>query len=209
MIHVVLVDDHPMFREGLAKALADHGDLRVVAQAGTADELFAVLRNHSADVVVLDISMPGPGIVPVLQQIGREYPDVRSLVLSMHPEQQYAVRVLRAGAAGYVMKESALEQLVHAVRRTYEGGTFISDTSKQLLVSSADRAMAPHELLSDRELEVLRRLASGHSVKEIGASLGISPKTVSTYRTRLLQKLGVASNADLVRYVIEHGLIRP
>jgi len=208
MIRVVLCDDHPMLRQSLAKALQEHGDIKVVAEAGSAAQLLEVLQHTPADVVVLDISMPGPGIVPLLHRMASTHPRTRSIVLSMHSEAQYAVRVLKAGAAGYVMKEWALEHLVEAVRKAHRGGRFVSPELAERLAAQLHVSGSPatHEQLSDREFDVLRRLAAGASVKEIAARLGISPKTVSTYRARLLEKLGAKTNADLVRYVIQHGL---
>lgn len=208
MIRVLLADDHPVLRQGLARLLLDHPDLRVVGEAGTADELFALLPDGGADVVVLDVSMPGPGVGEVLRRLAANHPRVRVLVLSGHAEEQYAVRVLKAGAAGYLTKERSAEDLVTAVRRVAQGGRYVSQTLAERLASELGQSdsAAPHEQLSSREFAVLQGIAAGLTLKEIAARLALSPKTVSTYRARILAKLGLSSTADLVRYVVERGL---
>ena len=161
-----------------------------------------------ADVMLLDVSMPGPGLVPLLQELRTAHPTLPVLVLSVHPEDQYAMRALRAGARGYLTKDHSPEELVAAVRKVYRGGRYVSATLAERLAAEFDAAgssRAPHEDLSDREFEVLCLVGSGRSVTEVAATLGLSVKTVSTYRTRLLQKMAATSNADLVRYVATHG----
>jgi two-component system, NarL family, invasion response regulator UvrY len=209
MIRVILADDHAMVREGIRRVLEERHGASVVAEAASADELLAQLRRVTADVLLLDIAMPGPGVVETLRQIKLIQPGVRTLVLTAYPEADYGVRVLRAGAAGYLTKDRSLDQLVDAVRRVHRGGIHVSRSLGDAL---AARLLGPegepaHAGLSDREFEVLRGLAEGQPLKAIAARMSVSPKTVTTYRGRLLQKLGLQGNADLVRYALEHGLV--
>jgi two-component system invasion response regulator UvrY len=209
MIRVILADDHAMVREGIRRVLEERHGVSVVAEAASAEELLDQLRRVPADVLVLDIAMPGPGVVETLRQVKTIQPAVRSLVLTAYPEADYAVRVLRAGAAGYLTKDRSLDQLVDAVKRVYRGGIYVSPSLGETLAARLlGREREPaHGALSDRELEVLRGLAEGEPLKAIAARMSVSPKTVTTYRSRLLQKLGLQSNADLVRYALEHGLV--
>jgi two-component system, NarL family, invasion response regulator UvrY len=209
VIRVVLADDHAMVREGIRRVLEETNGFNVVGEVGSAPELLAELGRVQADVLILDIAMPGPGIVETLQQIRAIQPRARSLVLTAYPEADYAVRVLRGGAAGYLTKDRSLEQLVEAVRRVYRGGIYVSPSLGETL---AARLLGPerepaHGALSDREFEVLRGLAEGETLKAIAARMAVSPKTVTTYRSRILQKLGLHSNAELVRYALENGLL--
>jgi DNA-binding NarL/FixJ family response regulator len=211
MIRIVLADDHAVVREGIRRVLEDEGAFTVVAEAANAADLLVELGRVTADVLVLDIAMPGPGIIEVLREVKAIQPRARSLVLTGYPEAEYAVRVLRAGAAGYLTKDRSLEQLVEAVRRVYRGGIYVSPSLGESL---AARLLGPerepsHVSLSDREFEVLRGLAEGETLKALGARMAVSPKTVTTYRSRILQKLGLRSNAELVRYALEHGLLDP
>jgi DNA-binding NarL/FixJ family response regulator len=159
--------------------------------------------------VLLDVTMPGAPFTETLRRLREEHPTVRILVLSAHPEDQWAVRALRGGASGYLTKDHSPEQLLDAIRRVHRGGRYVSPTLAERLAAQLgqDFVGAPHEQLSDREFDVLRGLGTGRTVKEVAAALGLSPKTVSTYRTRLMEKLGFATNADLVRYSAEHGLL--
>ena len=209
MIRVALADDHAMLRQSLATLLAAQHGIGVVGEAGTADELFALLRGVVVDVLVLDVSMPGPGLSTVLATLKGDFPRVRTIVLSMYPEEQYAGRALKSGAMGYLTKDRSPEFLVAAVRKVMAGGLYVTSSLAEHLAAglSSDAQQAPHELLSDREFAVLQGIGSGRSMKELSAALGISPKTASTYRVRLLEKLGVTSNAELVRYVVRHGLV--
>jgi two-component system invasion response regulator UvrY len=209
MIRVILADDHAMVREGIRRVLEERHGASVVAEAASAEELLARLHRVTADVLILDIAMPGPGVVETLRQVKAIQPGVRTLVLTAYPEADYGVRVLRAGAAGYLTKDRSLDQLVDAVRRVYRGGVHVSRSLGDAL---AARLLGPegepaHSELSDREFEVLRGLTEGQPLKAIAARMSVSPKTVTTYRGRLLQKLGLHSNADLVRYALEHGLV--
>lgn len=208
MIRVILVDDHPIVRRGLKETLAAETDLAVVAEAERSEEVLATLQQHPCEVVLLDLSLPGRGGLDVLKDVRRDFPNVRVLVVSTHDESQYAVRAMRAGASGYLTKNSAPEELVRAVRSVAGTGRYITDEVASVLAEYAldDRSGSLHETLSDREHEVLRLLTAGRTVSEIAGELSLSVKTVSTYRSRLVQKLGARSTADLVRYAIEHQL---
>jgi two-component system, NarL family, invasion response regulator UvrY len=208
VIRVALADDHAMLRRGLATLLGTQPDMRVVGEAGTADELMQLLADVAVDVLVLDVAMPGPGLSAVLAQVKASHPCVRSIVLSMYPEEQYAPRALKSGAVGYLTKDRSPEFLVAAVRKVMTGGLYVTPSLAELLAAglSATGDQLLHEQLSERELAVLRGIGAGRSMKELAFALGISPKTVSTYRVRVLEKLGASSNADLVRYTMTHKL---
>ena len=209
MVRVLVADDHAVVREGLKKILADTEGMKVVAEAVDGAQVVERLRGGGVDVVVLDISMPGISGIEVIEHIRREYPSVYVLVLSVHPEDRYAIRVLRAGASGYLMKESAPDELVAALRRVSEGRKYVSSSLGEKLAIGLERGTdrEPHEALSDREYEVLRRLASGQTIKQIADELALSAKTVSNYRSRLMRKMRMHSNAELTRYAITHGLL--
>lgn len=208
MIRLLIADDHPIVREGLRRIAADQPGITVVAEAASAHEALARVGDTPVDVMLLDVSMPGPGFIEVLQQVRREHATVKVLVLSVHPEDQWAVRALRAGAAGYLTKDHSPEQLIEAIRRVYRGGKYVTAAlaEKLALGLEAGGAINPHESLSDREYEVLRALGAGLSVKDVAGRLNLSPKTVSTYRSRILEKMQLQTNADLVRYVRDHAL---
>ena len=210
MIRLLIADDHPIVRAGLRRIAEEDRSISVAAEASTGDEALTTMRTAIVDVVLLDVSMPGAPFTETLRRLREDHPTVRVLVLSGHPEEQWAVRALRAGASGYLTKDHSPEQLVDAVRRVHRGGRFVSPALAERLASQLGPSVAatPHELLSDREFEVLRLLGAGHTVKEVAAKLGLSPKTVSTYRTRLMEKLHFGSTADLVRYAAHHGLIQ-
>ena len=207
MIRLLIADDHPIVREGLRRIAADQPGISVVAEASSADEALARVGDTAVDVMLLDVSMPGPSFIEVLQQVRRDHASVKVLVLSVHPEDQWAVRALRAGAAGYLTKDHSPEQLIEAIRRVYRGGKYVTPALAEKLATGLEAGGAtPHESLSDREYEVLRALGAGLSVKDVAGRLGLSPKTVSTYRTRILEKMQLRTNADLVRYVRDHAL---
>ncbi|HLT47272.1 MAG TPA: response regulator transcription factor [Rubricoccaceae bacterium] len=208
-LRVVVADDHAVVRRGLAEILRETVDLEVAGEAGSGDALLRLLRQTEADVVVLDLSMPGLSGLDLVKGLRAEFPALPLLVLSMHPEDQYAVRVVRAGAAGYLTKEAAERDLVQAVRRVASGGRYLTAGMAEALLThlDADPETAPHEALSDREYQVLRLLASGKPVGAISEELALSVKTVSTYRARLLRKMGMKNNAELTRYALEHGLV--
>lgn len=207
MIRVILADDHKMVRTGLRRLLSDFPEISVVDEVTTGDQLLARAARQDVDVAVADVSMPGPGIVDLIRALRTKAPRLKVLVLSMHPEEQYAVRVLRAGASGYLNKEQPGEELAEAIRTANAGRRYVSPALAQALAASLDReGTASVEDLSDRELEVLRLLGAGKSGKQIAAQLQVSPKTVSTYRARLLEKLNLRTTADLIRFALERGL---
>lgn len=209
MIRIAMADDHAIVREGLKRILAKTPDLAVTGDVGTADELLTLLRTQSFDVVVLDLTLGSRSGLELLKHVRSEFPHLPVLILSMHTGEEFALRALRAGAVGYVQKESAPEELVAAVRRVVAGGTYVNAALAERLAMQLARggAKAPHETLSDRELEVFLLLAAGKAVSEIAADLNLSVKTVSTHRARILEKTGFQRNADLTRYAIEHHLL--
>ena len=209
MIRVLLADDHAMVRSGLREILADTGDIEVAAEATNGHEALAQVRAHEFDVAVLDMTMPGRSGIELIKQVKEARPKLRVLVLTMHKEDQYAVRALRAGASGYLTKESAAEQLVAAIRRIAAGGAYVSPETAERLALDVGRASdaLPHTLLSDREFQVFQMIASGAAVGEIAKQLSLSVKTVSTHKTRIMEKMGLANQAELIRYALEHKLL--
>lgn len=210
MIKVLVADDHPIVRQGLKQTLADTPDLEVAGEAGNAQEVLAKVGAATWDVVVMDLSMPGRSGVELIKEVKRLRPHLPVLVLSMHPEDQAAVPVLKAGASGYLTKESAPDQLVAAIRKAVAGGKYVSPSlaEKLALEVGRDTDTLPHETLSDREYQVLRLLASGKTVTEIAEELSLSVKTISTYRTRILEKMNMQTTAELMHYAISRGLVR-
>lgn len=207
-MRLLLVDDHAVVRRGVRAILEDNIAGVDVHEAGNGDEALAALT-HNFDAVVLDLAMPGRDGLDLLAEIKHRHPTLPVLVMSLHSEEQFAVRALRAGAAGYLTKSTAPEQLVAAVTKVLRGSRYISESLAQRLAAglAAPVPATPHERLSDRELDVMRGLASGRSVSEIAAQMHLSVKTVSTYRTRLLEKMGMSTNAELTRYALEAGLV--
>ena len=209
MIRVLIVDDHPVVRRGLLQILAEEPDMEAAAEAETASELLHMVDEGEWDVIVLDISLPDRSGLDALKDVKAMRPGLPVLVLSMHPEDQYALRVLKAGAAGYVNKDSASEELVNAVRRVVGGGKYVSPSMAEKLatVVGGDYDRPPHEILSDREFQVMCMLAAGKRPKEVAEELYLSIKTVSTYRARILEKMGMENNAELTYYAVKNGLI--
>ena len=209
MIKVLIADDHAIVRRGLKQILEETPDIVVRGEAANADEVFARLRLGAWDVLVLDINMPGRSGVDVLKEIKRQRAKLPVLILSMHAEEQYAARVFKAGASGYLPKESAPDELVKAIRKVHSGGRYVSlaQAEKLLYLLKQDNGERPHETLSDREYEVLRRIASGRTISQIGVDMKLSVKTVSTYRTRLLEKMRMKTNAELTHYGIKQRLV--
>ncbi|HWH73118.1 MAG TPA: response regulator transcription factor [Methylibium sp.] len=206
---VILCDDHALIRRGIRDTLADAPDIEVVGEAGDYGELRSLLRSTSCDVLVLDINMPGRSGLDVLQVLKDESSAMRVLVVSMHPEEQYAIRALRAGAFGYVNKGSDARVLVDAVRMVAQGRKYITPEIAQMLAESLTQPVATvaHEKLSDRELQTLVLIASGKRLSDIATELTLSPKTVSVYRARVLEKLGLANNSEMTVYAIRNGLV--
>jgi two-component system invasion response regulator UvrY len=209
MIRVAVIDDHAVVREGLKRIISENPGMVVTAEAGDGYEAIKILQNAPCDVVLLDITMPNKSGLDVLKQLHAESPRLPVLVLSMHSEDQYAVRVLRAGAAGYLTKESAPAKLVQAIRKVVRGGKYVSSTLAEKLVLDldSDNSKAPYETLSDREYQVLCMIASGKTVTMIAEELALSVKTISTYRVRIIEKLNMKNNAELTRYAIKEGLV--
>jgi DNA-binding NarL/FixJ family response regulator len=207
MIRVLLADDHQIVRDGLRRILDAHPEFEVAGEAPGGDEALALVRAQDYDVAVLDMSMPGLSGLDLVKRLKAEKPRLKILVLSMHGEQQYAARALKAGAAGYLNKDSAAEQLVGALRKIAAGGVHVSDTAAAGLIFARSEAGAPHERLSDREFEVFKQLAGGASPTGIARQLNVSVKTVSTHKARILDKLGLSGTAELVRYALEHKLL--
>jgi two-component system invasion response regulator UvrY len=205
MIRVLLVDDHSIVRDGLKRILAATADLAVAGEAASGEAALALVKANDYDLAMLDMSMPGLSGIDLIKRLKLEKPKLRILVLSMHGEQQYAARALKAGAAGYLNKDSASELLLGALRKVAAGGVHIGEVAAAALLQSGDKP--PHESLSDREFEVLRLLVDGLGPTEIGERLHLSVKTVSTHKTRILEKLNVTSTAELVRYALEHRLV--
>jgi len=204
MIRVLIADDHKIVRDGLKRILSAHGEVDVTGEAADGDQALALVRAHEYDLAMVDMSMPGLSGIDLIKRLKLEKPKLRILVLSMHGERQYAARALKAGASGYLNKDSAAELLVGAIRKIAAGGVHIGEAAAASLVS-ADKA--PHEALSDREFEVLRLLVEGLGPTDIGDKLHLSVKTVSTHKTHILEKLNVSSTAALVRYALDHKLI--
>ncbi len=209
MIRVLIADDHAVVRHGLKQIIDVEPQMSLVGEAKNGYEVLALAREQTVDVVVLDITMPGRSGLETLKDLKREFPSISVIVLSMHPKDQYAVRVLRAGAFGYLTKESAPEELVLAIKKAFRREKYISPEVAELLADyihyghSAD----PHKSLSDREYQVFCLLANGNSVTQISIELNLSVKTISTYRTRILEKTGMTTNAEITRYCLENNLI--
>lgn len=209
MPNILIADDFPLFRRGVKDLLADGLGAVTIGECGNAHDLLELVRHKKWDVVILDISMPGTTGTDALKQLKAEHPDLPVIVLSMHPEDQYAVRMFKAGTDAYLTKSSASEELVKAVKKVLAGGQYVhpslGETLVRLVFRRTDRP--PHEMLSDREYEVMRLLASGKTVSEIADSLHIGVTTVSTYRTRILEKLDLKNNAELMRYAVQQKLV--
>lgn len=209
MIRILVVDDHAVVRAGVRHFLAEVDGITIADEAATAETAMRLIRNAAFDLVLLDISMPDRSGVDVLKSIKRERPDLPVLVLSMHPENRYAIQLLRFGASGYLQKEAMPTELIDAIRIVHQGRRYISPALAELLAMELDRddSRALHEALSDRERQVFMALAQGQAVGEIATALNLNVKTISTYRTRVLEKMKASSNADLTYYAIKNDLI--
>ncbi len=209
MIKILIADDHTIFREGLKHILAEYPDLVVADEANNGQEVLDKIWKNNYDMVLLDITMPGMTGLEVLKQLKNDKPKLPVLILSMHPEEQYAIRVLRAGASGYLTKESAPDELLTAIRKISQGRKYITSSLAERLATEveADSEKPLHDILSDREYQVLRMIAAGKTVKHIAKELSLSIKTVSTYRTRIMEKMKMKTNAEVMHYVIKHQLL--
>jgi len=209
MLRILIADDHPVVRQGLRQTIAETSDMVVVDEASNGWEVLSKVRASSYDVVLLDISMPGRSGVDTLKELKNERPGLPVLILSIHPEEQYALRALRAGASGYLTKESAPDELVAAIRKISTGGKYVSSSLAEILASelgTSDEEL-PHKTLSDREYQVMRMIALGKTVTEIAEELSLSVKTVSTYRSRILEKMKMKNNAEIMYYAVKNRLV--
>lgn len=207
-MNVLIADDHTIVRKGLIELIEEADGIKVVAEASNSAEVFKKLNESLVDVVILDISMPGRSGLETLKGIRKMKPDLPVLMLSMYPEEQYAVRAIKAGASGYLNKDSAPEELINALKIVSSGKRYINFKIAEQLANYFDQSLnkPKHEILSDREYEILIKIASGKTITDIASELSLSVKTISTYKTRLMSKLNLNGNNDLVRYVIEHKL---
>ncbi len=208
-MRIIISDDHAVVRKGLRQILQEEFPSAEIVETADSDDLLNLVIREHWDVVISDISMPGRGGLEVLQQIRQQFPKLPVLILSIHPEDQYAIRVLRAGASGYLSKESAQGEVVKAVHKVLMGKKYITAALAEKLAESLDHdaEKLPHEFLSDREFEVFKLLAAGKSVSEIGEKLSLSSTTISTYRSRVLTKMNMKNNADLTLYAVENNLL--
>jgi DNA-binding NarL/FixJ family response regulator len=208
MIHVIIADDHPIVRAGMKQILADFEDIFVAAEAGDGEDLLKKIKENRFDVVLLDITMPGMGGLETLKRVKTLNKELPVLMLSIHDEEQFALRTLKAGAAGYLTKGSAPDELVRAIRQVSKGRKYISQDFAEKLATELhqDFQRLPHERLSDRELQVLCMMAAGKTASGMASELHISVKTVSTYRSRILEKMGMASNAELIAYAVKNNI---
>lgn len=206
---IILVDDHELIREGLKKILNKESDIEVIGEAANADEMFDLLNNNEVDLIVLDISLPGRSGLDLISDIKNQFDNKKILILSMHPEERFAVRALRAGASGYLTKGSSSKFFIEALRKIKNGGKYISAELAEHLAFEleVDHDKPLHELLSNREFEVMRLIAEGRAVSEIAETLCISVNTVTSYRSRIMEKMKMKSNAEIIRYAIEQELI--
>ncbi len=209
MIKILIADDHAIVREGLKQILSESPDLVVVAEASSGQEVLEKISKNDLDLVVLDIAMPGRGGLDILKEIKTQKPRLPVLMLSMYPEEQYAIRVLKSGASGYLTKESAPSELVMAIRQISQGKKYISPSLAEKLAIDLEinPDKMPHEILSDREYQVMCMIASGKTLKEIADGLSLSIKTISTYRSRILEKMNMKTNAELTHYAIKNNLV--
>ena len=209
MINVLIADDHALIREGLRKTLSGEPNINFVGDAGNVVELFKQLERLVVNIILLDITMPGESGLDALRELRQKYPQIPVLILSFHPEHRFAVRAFKAGASGYITKQSATEELVQAIRKITSGGKYVSAALAEELVIDLDMTSdkLPHETLSDREFQVMRLIAAGKKSSEIADELSVSLSTVNTYRSRIFEKMKMQSNVDLTRYAIENGLI--
>ena len=207
-IKILIADDHPLFRQGLKNAFSETPDIEVVDEAESGNDVLGKVREHDLSLVLLDISIPGKSGLEVLKQLKAEHPKIPVLILSVNPENQYAVRFIKAGASGYLTKESSVDTLLEAVRKVAQGGHYASaEITEKLAFDFLNTDKPPHELLSDREYQVFSMIATGKSLTEIGNELSLSVKTISTHRTRILEKMKMKKNAELIHYAIRHELI--
>jgi two-component system invasion response regulator UvrY len=209
MAKILVGDDHPVVRKGIKQILMEDKNISLVGEARSPNEVMEMVKKQHWDAVILDITMPGRGGLEVTKELKRGYPNLPILILSIHPEEQYGLRAIKAGAAGYMTKESAPEELVQALRRILGGGKYLSRNLAEMIAFGVHRNSTKplHEFLSDREYQVMQMIATGQTVSDIADKLALSVKTVSTYRSRVIQKLKVKTTAEIVRYALENKLV--
>ena len=210
MIRLFIADDHPIVREGLKNILSNCPDIFLVGETSSGDDVVTECEQNKINVLLLDISMPGPGFLEIIHRLKMKIPDLKILVLSMHAEKHYAMRAIKTGASGYLTKDHSTDELARAIRQVYNGNMYLTPAIADDMVSmlqSAGRVYA-HETLSDREYQIMCMIGEGKNTNEIADQLAISPKTVGTYRSRIFRKMKLTTNADLIRYVIENSLIQ-
>jgi DNA-binding NarL/FixJ family response regulator len=209
MIRIVIADDHELIREGIKKIIRSSRDMRIVGEAADIEGTIRLAEEHAPDILILDINLPGHDGLEGLEQVRRRFPGMSILILSMYPEERFAIRALKTGAAGYITKAMAAEELVKAIRKVMAGGSYISPRLAELLAQDvrAPRNTGPHESLTNRELQILRLIGAGRQIKQVAAELSISVSSVNTYRSRIFRKMGLSSNAALIRYAVEHRLL--
>jgi two-component system invasion response regulator UvrY len=209
MIKILIADDHPIVRQGLKQILSEEPDVGVLGEAQNCHEVLDLVRKEEWDVVILDITMPDRGGLDVLKELKQQHPKLPVLILSMHPEDQYAIRTMKAGAAGYITKGNEPEELIRAIRKIIGGGKYVSSTLAEKLAFYVEKETEQplHETLSDREYQVMLMIGSGKTISDIARELSLSVKTIATYRTRILQKMGMKSNAELTHYTIKNKLV--
>lgn len=209
MIHVLIADDHAVVRKGLVLIASESREIELCGEASEYSSLMRLMREQVCDVLLLDIAMPGKNGIDVLKVVHDQYPKTQVLILSMYPEDQYAIRALKAGAAGYLTKDSAPERLVEAILMVARGKKYITPKVAEMLATHlvTDTEGEPHESLSDREFQTMRLIATGRQLSQIAVELALSPKTVSVYRARVLEKMQLKNNAEITHYAIKHGLV--
>ena len=207
MLKILIADDHPIVRRGLQQILSRETDIAMVGEAQNCSEVLDLTRTEDWDAVVLDIAMPGRGGLDTLKELKRLYPALPVLMLSIYPEDQYAVRAFRAGAAGYMNKETAPDELIKAIRKIIKGGKYVSPALAEKLVLIMQAEAPSHDSLSDREYQVMLKIASGKTLSQIAGEMSLSIKTISTYRERILEKMKMKNNAELTYYAIKHHLV--